>query len=138
MTTAAFTGSCLCGAVTYRIDGDIMAFYHCHCRRCRKATGTGHASNVIVSYSSQAWTSGEDRLRRHDVAGAKRFHTVFCEECGGPVPRVATDRQVAVIPAGSLDEHPPLEPTGRIFQDSRSDWSCRGDGLPVWDQYPGK
>lgn len=136
MEKQVFAGSCLCGAVTYRIEGEAETFWHCHCLRCRKATGTGHASNVIVRLASCQWTQGESLLRRYNVPGAKRFHSLFCSECGGPMPRVSTDRGIAVIPAGTLDEHPALQPTGRIFQDSRSDWSCGGDELPHWDQYP--
>lgn len=136
MSEQEFAGSCLCGAVSYRIEGEVQAFFHCHCSRCRKSTGTGHASNVIVRYSGAEWPDGEDGLGRYDVPGAKRFHTRFCTRCGSPMPRVAADRGVAVIPAGSLDRAPDLTPTGRIFQDSRLPWSCHGDGLPTWSRYP--
>ncbi len=136
MSIDVFTGSCLCGAVAFRIAGRIKAFYHCHCQRCRKASGTGHASNVIVALDSAAWPRGEDRLRRFEVPGARYFYTQFCADCGSPLPRIASERGVAVIPAGALDEAPELAPTGRIFQDSRAAWSCHGDGLPAWPQYP--
>ncbi len=136
MASAEFTGSCLCGRIGYRIEGELKNFFHCHCGRCRKATGTGHASNLIVSYEAQRWTRGADLLARFDVPGAKRFHTVFCTACGSPMPRIAAERRIAVIPAGSLDSSPDLRPTGRIFQDSRSPWSCGGDDLPAWEQYP--
>lgn len=133
---ATLTGSCLCGDVGYEIKGSIKAFYHCHCRRCRKATGTGHASNMMVSLVDHKWTQGEALLQRHNVPGAERFHTIFCRQCGSPMPRISPDRSVSVIPAGSLDVDPPIDPMGRIFQDSRSDWSCAGDDLPTWAQYP--
>ena len=137
MSIEEFAGSCLCGQVAYRIKGTVKAFFHCHCGRCRKASGTGHASNVILACESLEWLRGEAHRRRYDVPGAKRFHTVFCETCGGPLPRVSEDRGVAVIPAGTLDSAPELSPTGRIFQDSRTPWSCAGDSLPVWQTYPG-
>lgn len=137
MASGEFSGSCLCGSIAYRIEGDVTNFFHCHCGRCRKASGTGHASNLIVNYRSQQWTRGEELLGRFDVPGAQRFHTVFCSACGSPLPRVSAERKVAVIPAGSLDRSPDITPTGRIFQDSRSPWSCSGDGLPAWERYPG-
>ncbi|ANO53200.1 GFA family protein [Woeseia oceani] len=138
MSEQTFSGSCLCGKVAYEISGEVQAFFHCHCGRCRKASGTGHASNVIVRYSQQSWTRGENLLRRYHVPDAERFHTVFCSECGSPMPRVAAQANIAVIGAGSLDNDPDLTVTGRIFQDSRAKWSCSGDGLPHWQQFPDK
>ncbi len=48
MTTTTLRGSCLCGAVHYEAVGEVRRFLHCHCSRCRKATGTGHASNLTA------------------------------------------------------------------------------------------
>ena len=136
MSEQTFSGSCLCGKTAYDIQGDVQAFFHCHCRRCRKASGTGHASNIIVRYSKQSWNRGEELLRRYNVPEAKRFHALYCNECGSPMPRVSAETGIAVIPAGSLDNSPELAVTGRIFQDSRTEWSCSSDELPKWDQYP--
>jgi hypothetical protein len=61
------TGSCLCGAVHYEISGEPTRFYHCHCRRCRKATGTGHATNLMVVPESLTWTRGEELLQRYKL-----------------------------------------------------------------------
>lgn len=132
-----FAGSCLCGEIGFEMQAEVRAFFHCHCRRCRKASGTGHASNVIVNYTSLRWTKGEALLKRFTVPDAERFFTHFCSNCGCPMPRVAAERKVAVIPAGALDDSPPLEVTARIFQDSRAPWSCQGDTLPHFDRYPG-
>lgn len=130
------SGSCLCGAVSYEISGDARLFWHCHCTRCRKASGTGHATNIIMTPTRATWTTGDDLLRRYKVPGAKRFGTVFCAVCGSQLPRVAPDLSVAVIPAGTLDHDPGIRPQGRIYQDSRAGWSCDGSELPCHDTYP--
>jgi hypothetical protein len=62
--------------------------------------------------------------------------TVFCGNCGSPLPRWAPDLSIAVIPAGTLDSHPELKPSGRIFFDSKAAWSCDAVDLPVWAEYP--
>ena len=137
MSDANVTGSCLCGAVRYTIHGAAQRFYHCHCRRCRKATGTGHASNLLVTpLASLAWLAGEELLRRYKVPEAERFHNCFCAHCGSPMPRAVPELDAVVIPAGSLDVEPPLQPQARIFWDSRAPWSCSGDGIPVFPEYP--
>lgn len=131
-----YVGGCLCGAVTYEISGTASSFFHCHCRRCRKSSGTGHASNIILRPGTAGWTGGEEWLEGFNVPGAKRFRTVFCGRCGSPLPRVAADLSVAVIPAGSLDEEPDILPTDRIFCAYRTSWSCESGELPAWPEYP--
>lgn len=133
-----FHGSCLCGAVSYEITGTAFDFFHCHCRRCRKANGTGHASNILLKPDSVTWLSGEENMSSFKVPDAARFRTVFCKTCGSPMPRFAPDLRFGVIPAGSLDSEPPLQPTARIFWNSRTDWSCEAGSVPSWPEYPPK
>jgi len=137
MTDMNVTGSCLCGSVRYRVSGAAVRFYHCHCRRCRKATGTGHASNLLVTpLASLTWLAGEELLRRYKVPEAERFYNCFCSQCGSPLPRAVPELDGVVLPAGTLDAEPPMQPHARIFWDSRAEWSCRGDGIPTYPEYP--
>ena len=137
MEHAELSGSCLCGAVKYSITGEVQRFYHCHCRRCRKATGTGHASNLLLTpESSLTWLAGEDLLSHFKVPDAERFYNRFCSRCGSPVPRTVPELDGVLVPAGSLDCEPPIPPGGRIFWDSRVDWSCSDKELPVYKEYP--
>lgn len=110
--------------------------FHCYCSRCRKSTGTGHASNVILNPDAAAWTAGEDLLSSYKVVDAKRYRTVFCKTCGSPMPRVAPDLSIAVIPAGTLDSSPEISPTARIFYGSKENWACDTAELPTWEEYP--
>jgi len=136
MGDIALSGSCLCGSVVYEMRGDARRFYHCHCMRCRKATGSAHASNIILKLESITWTAGEQLLRRYKVPEAERFATVFCTVCGSLMPRVSADGQVAVVPAGTLDHEPGIAPQARIFCDSRAEWSCDGSPIPAYAGYP--
>ena len=138
MSEVQLSGSCLCGSIAYEIKGDSLLFAHCHCQRCRKASGTGHASNIILKPLTVEWTAGEQLLRSYKVPDAKRFAAVFCSECGSSMPRVAADNSVAVVPAGSLDSDPGIRPDVRIFQESRAEWSCPGNDVPAFDKYPPK
>lgn len=136
MPDTNITGSCLCGSVQYEINGDAKRFYHCHCQRCRKTTGTGHATNILVTpESSLTWIEGEEFLKRFKVPEAERFFNCFCSNCGSPMPRVVPQLGGIIIPAGTLNDDPPIKPQAHIFWDSRAEWSCSGDGLPVFDEY---
>ena len=43
----AIEGGCLCGAVRYSCAEE-SGGGHCHCDDCRKTSGTGHGSHMIV------------------------------------------------------------------------------------------
>lgn len=137
MSEVTLKGGCLCGAVQYQASGDPQRFYHCHCARCRKSSGTGHASNLFLSNATLIFTHGEALLKRFKVPEAQRFTRQFCSECGSAVARFVPEIDGVMIPAGSLDDQAPIEPQARIFWDSRADWSCDGDSLPRYAEYPG-
>ena len=135
MSNGTLSGSCLCGAVRYEAAGQVTRFYHCHCSRCRKATGTGHATNVFLQ-GTLKWVSGEDQLASYKPPEARRFTNMFCRNCGGRVPRFIAKAGLVMIPAGSLDEEPGASPQARIFTGSRTKWSCGASVLPEFEEYP--
>ncbi|HLT90707.1 MAG TPA: GFA family protein [Woeseiaceae bacterium] len=136
MSNGTFSGSCLCGTVRYEATGEVTRFYHCHCSRCRKATGTGHASNLFLE-GTLRWLSGEDQVASYKPPEAKRFTNAFCRQCGGRVPRFSPEARFVMIPAGSLDVDPGTLPQARIFTGSRTGWSCSAAALPEFEEYPG-
>lgn len=134
MTDLNLSGGCLCGTVQYDVKGSLLRFVHCHCERCRKATGTGHATNIILNADGVEWRGDPDARKRYKLPDAERFSTTFCINCGSPLPREG--RGMVVVPAGSLDAMPDLQPQGRIFWDSRAAWSCEAGSLPAYAEYP--
>lgn len=135
MRHLTLSGSCLCGAVTYQVEGDPKRFYHCHCARCRKATGTGHASNIFLQPGQLTWLSGSEHVRAFKVPEAERFTNQFCDVCGSRLPRQPEGTDIVSLPAGSLDCDVPIQPQARIFFDSRSNWSCQGDAIATYPEY---
>ncbi len=137
MAEETYTGSCLCGALRYEVHGEPGNFMLCHCSRCRKSTGSGNASNLFVISDSVQWEGDESLYRSFNLPEAKRFGRSFCTNCGGPLPSYIPQANVAMIPAGTLDQDIEAKPTARIFCDSRVSWS-KNEGTPEFDQYPTK
>lgn len=136
MAQTTLTGGCLCGTVRYEVIGEPAKFYHCHCSRCRKSTGTGHASNMLIANAQLKYVEGEEQVKRYKIPESERFTRVFCSECGALVARFVPELGGVVIPAGSLDDEPPIKPQARIYWDSRSSWSCTDDVLPTFAELP--
>ena len=136
MKVQKVTGSCLCGEIKYEVSGKVERFYHCHCQRCRKATGAEHGSNLLITpISSIKWLQGKELLNKYKVPEAERFFNCFCTNCGSAMPREVPELDGVLIPAGSLDSPAPIHPSARIFWDSRADWTST-DELPVFAEYP--
>lgn len=136
MNQSSIHGGCLCGTVTFEVNPPFQKMAHCHCSRCRKATGTGHATNLTVEPSQFRWLSGEEAIIRYDLPTATSFGKWFCSHCGCPLPRLRRNGKIMVIPAGSLDTAPPITPTDHIFWASRVPWGCPSGGLPTHAEYP--
>jgi hypothetical protein len=131
------SGSCLCGKVRFVIEGPVEAFRLCYCSRCRKATGSAHASNLFARAESLRWLSGEDTVRRFELETARYFARCFCGACGSPVPWVSRrDTGIVVIPAGALDDEPDIRPQQRIYCADRADWSSDVEAVPRFDRLP--
>ena len=136
MPEQTLTGSCLCGALHYTVTGEPGRFYHCHCSRCRKASGAGHSSNLFVENGTLTFTGDTGLIKSFKLPEAERFTRTFCTECGGALPRAIAAMNFVFVPAGTLDNEPNITPQARIFQESRAAWSCAGDDLPCFAAYP--
>ena len=127
-------GSCLCGAVTFEIEGAFDSFFLCHCQRCRKGSGSAHASNLFIDNGTLTWLSGEDNIRTYAVPGARHVRS-FCATCGSMLPQAAPSGRLK-IPAGSLDTPVALRPVAHIFDGSRADWDHDLADVPCFDEGP--
>jgi len=131
-----FKGSCLCGAVAYEVKAPVTSFQYCHCSRCRKVSGTAHASNILVKAEQLSWTQGEQQLARFELPEAKAFASCFCKVCGSSLPWVTKNGRWVVVPAGTLDEDPGITPQRSIFWGSRSPWYHAVNELDCFETVP--
>jgi hypothetical protein len=130
------SGSCLCGDVAYEISGNAGVFQYCHCSRCRKFTGSAHAANLFVRPAQFTWLRGQECVRTYAPENTKYFSTAFCAKCGSSLPWSNKAGTIVVIPAGSLDNHPGIEPAQNVFWGSRAAWYRHASALPVHDELP--
>ena len=129
----SFKGSCLCGAVSYQFHGPEYVFQYCHCSRCRKFTGSAHATNIIIAPDQFEWLTGADQVGRFELPEAKHYATCFCLQCGSSLPWEAQSGGAVVIPAGTLDEDPEIRPSQNIFWKDRVAWREAVESLPHYD-----
>ena len=132
MPEITLRGSCLCGTVTYETEAKPHTSLYCFCSRCRKKTGSAHASNVFVEGAGFRWLSGEDSISTYALPDTNTLTNCFCKTCGSRVPR-KTERGVT-IPAGGLDVEPGLPPQKCIYWADKPDWYRSVEDLPKVEQ----
>ncbi len=127
------TGSCLCGSVSWQVDGALDNMTHCHCSMCRKAHAAPFATYVNTACDSFRWLSGEDAVAHYESSpGSIR---TFCSNCGSVVPESSGKKRIS-MPAGCLNEDPGVRPTAHIFAPSKAPWHTIGDNLQQFEAYP--
>lgn len=120
------TGSCLCGAVSFEVEGELKAPDACHCTACRKSTGHYLASTDVPA----------DRLTIHgaDKVGwyqsSEKVRRGFCSICGSTLFWDPLFHDWTAIAMGAFEA-----PTGthlgmHIFVDDKGDYYDIADGLP--------
>jgi hypothetical protein len=127
------TGSCLCGAVTYEVDGQFEFIGNCHCSICRKSHGAAYATWGILKPGHFRWTSGEELLQRYEsTPGRTRY---FCGKCGSPLAS-AHSGTIGEVVIGTVDGDPGARPREHIFVGSRAPWHEITDSLPQHQRWP--
>lgn len=128
------SGSCLCGEISFEIDGEFERFFLCHCGYCRKDTGSAHAANLLSTTASLKWLSGEDRKNFFNLPST-RHGRCFCSICGSALPYAAG--KFLIVPAGSLDTEVSIRPEAHIFVASRAGWDDGLEDVARVDRFPG-
>lgn len=122
-----FRGSCLCGAVQYRVTAPTLWCAHCHCTQCQRANGA-----AFVTWVGAAADRAEyDGLRLRWYASSAKAERGFCADCGTPL-FFRSERwpgELHVVRAsfhGDIDR----EPEAHVFFDTHVAWFPITDALP--------
>jgi len=135
---SVYTGTCLCGAVALEIQGGIESIIHCHCSKCRKASGTAFATNGFVRTSGLRITRGEQAVRCYEGKPGRRRH--FCGVCASPLfSSNSADPERLRLRLGILDSDISERPVSHNFVSSRASWEDLDAELPRHDWHePGR
>jgi hypothetical protein len=120
------SGSCLCGAVTFRIEGEIAAPQACHCVTCRKQSGhygafarSLKANLVMTAAGGLTWFQSSEQVRRG-----------FCSICGSTLFFDPTDQDWTSVAMGAFDGTTGAKLSVHIFVADKGDYYDIADGVP--------
>ena len=108
MTT--YTGSCLCGSVTYKAEGEPRRVFECYCNWCQKITGGSARAYAVFELGSVEYTGGNvsEFVDTNTEHGFKMINR-FCAKCASPIEMLVErvpDGQF--VPLGTIDQRQQL------------------------------
>lgn len=119
-------GSCLCGAVTFEVDGPLNPPDACHCVQCRKQTGHFLVSTDVPRTALRVqgmdhvtWFQSSEKVRRG-----------FCSRCGSTLFWDPIFRDWTGIAMGAIDGATGTKTKMHIFASQKGDYYEIADGLP--------
>ncbi|KDQ52658.1 hypothetical protein JAAARDRAFT_39927 [Jaapia argillacea MUCL 33604] len=119
-------GSCLCRRVQYELTGSPFHVTICHCENCRKTTGSAFMSNALFEAHQVRFVSDSNEIRVYPDSATSSGSTLdrsFCGTCGSPVMvSSANHPNLAIMPAGCIDDGHDWVPTREYFCDDKWAW----------------
>lgn len=115
MTTG---GSCLCGAVSFSVEGPLRPVIACHCVQCRKMSG--HHVAATAAPKTAVSIHGADGIQW--FAASKEARRGFCGTCGSHLFWDQHSSESLSIFAGSLDGPSELSIESHIFCADKGDY----------------
>lgn len=127
-----YKGSCLCGDISFTVDGFSTKAAHCHCTMCRKFHGA--AFGTLVDVSGLKWLSGSECLQ--EFCAPNGTVRTFCRTCGSSLGfRVKgaplADIEVAIA---VFDDDIPVKIDAHIYTYYKANWCDLKDNLAKFDE----
>ena len=125
---ASTHGSCLCGAVHYRVSGPLRPIIACHCIQCRKSSGHYVAATACPT---EALHIEGDTLQW--FASSPQAERGFCGRCGSNLFWRRTGSSSTSIWAGSIDGPTGLHIAQQMFTRFKGDYYTLPDAPTLPD-----
>lgn len=120
----SWSGGCQCGAVRFRVDGELGEASICHCRMCQKATGGVFGPYVSVTTADLVWTRGA----RKRFQSSNKVHRGFCGDCGTPLTFEYGGAQHIGLAIGAFDRPGDIRFVEQLASSARlADFEALGD-----------
>ncbi|GHB40920.1 hypothetical protein GCM10007094_32940 [Pseudovibrio japonicus] len=126
----------MCGAVTYKIEGDPIVVAQCHCEECRRVSGTGHTVGAMFR-AEQVDISGRFEQYVYTSSKDSQVTKAFCPNCGSPVfGRNTNATEHMTLPLGTMDNADDLEVQVVIFDRDKQHWDVLPETAVIFETQP--
>ena len=123
-------GSCLCGAIQYRVAAKPLDAGYCHCRLCQRSSGAPVLAWLTVPILAFFYTKGQPAI----FNSSSHSQREFCGTCGTQIAfrRMQFPKTIDVTLA-SLRNPSSVLPQYHIWRQSMVPWFEVADALPRYE-----
>ena len=112
---AVFSGSCLCGSVSFKSQLEPLRTFNCHCEDCRKSSGAPFLTNIFVK-ENDVKIIGQLSSYKHLSDSGHKLTKKFCAICGCQMFSLNEGRPGLIrIHAGTINELDIIKPQGDVW-----------------------
>lgn len=131
-------GGCQCGYIRYRIAGDPVTLYACHCLHCQSQSSSAFGLSMWVRTQDFELLSGQLKLWVETADDGSDKHCTFCPQCGSRIYHSGGDAdEILSLKAGSLDDKSALTPIAHIWTKRAHSWlKLEQKGVACYDTEP--
>ena len=129
-------GGCHCGSLRYKIIGEPMTCYTCHCTDCQKATGSAFTISVILEEKNLTITNGVAKTDSYQL-NDNQLHRYSCENCGHTVWLTSPEHPgFLALRGGTMDDKKSIKPIAHIWFRSALPWVQVSPEQKNYEQQP--
>ena len=116
-------GQCQCGNIRYRLIGEPLTLYICHCLHCQKQSSSAFGMSLWINRDDIEFLSGElEFWTTKGDSGATKM-CAFCGNCGSRIYHASDDDQAPLsLKAGTLNDTSWLRPVAHIWTKRAQPW----------------
>jgi hypothetical protein len=130
-------GTCICGAVRFRISEEPTTLFACHCSDCQTVTGSGFVLALQVPYDGIVVTQGEAKPYERKEADERKRIIHRCPHCLTILWSERPDsKEYITVYGGTLDESPTLKPIAHIWTRDTQQWMKLPDDVLLFEENP--
>lgn len=129
-------GQCQCGKVHYRVQGQSVALFVCHCLECQRQSASAFGMALWVNDAKVQLLSGELNQWVRTTPLGQQMLCRFCHTCGTRLfHQIKGKNQISIKP-GTLYATKQLQPVAHIWTKSKQDWVSIPEHLLQYPENP--
>jgi hypothetical protein len=134
---APYLGTCLCGQIEFRLDGEPITLYACHCTDCQRRSGGALLLSMWVLRDALVVTRGAP-IRVSSIANdARERVSTVCPACEVRLWAEPVDRpRHAILRPGLLHRAKDFQPVAHQFVRSALPWFVFPKDVALFETTP--